>query len=947
MNRLAQGWLVSRVALALGCAAVAVAAAGCGGGDGAGDDGALGEVADAGDGEVASDAGDADAGDADAGDARDADAALPDADVLHELDEGSELGSDADADAETGDDSDDADTARDVEVDAGPPPCLVDEDCPGSACAAAVCDLASGGCSTEPLTDGAACDDNNACSLGDSCQGGACIGSQSQVCADDNPCTDDLCKPATGCSFKNNFATCDDGDPCTTKDVCAAGVCLAGGAACDDSNPCTADSCEAATGNCTNTPSDAALCSDGSECTFGDHCAGGKCVSGALDGCDDGNQCTADSCLDEKTCQQQPLTNTDCADDDLCTTPDVCKAGVCQAGPKVDCNDDNPCTSEFCDPVAGCQYTDITAGPCDDKDKCTLPGTCGRGGQCVSSGALDCDDKNPCTKDSCQPDVGCVFASIGGPCSDGNACTEGDACDKDACVGTETDCDDGNACTKDSCDTTLGCQHVDISSGCDDGNACTNDSCDKGLGCVHTPNSAPCALDPDPCSTGAKCALGVCAKIPLDCDDHDPCTLDVCDPEELCVHQPFSGPCDDGDACTAGEVCTAGASCAGGAPVEIDDGIACTVDSCDPVDGVAHEVDSSLCPLGSACFPEGDCTAIAPQLLITRLALVPDPPQTGAGQGSWLAITNIGIAAVDLATFRLDSAVSSIADIFPVSGDPTAPLPIQPGQTLAGIKTPPAGTPVPPGFGFTFGKAADLFAFGIFGDQATILTPSLKVNDFMGFQTFAEGPEIIFGSMPLIPGAVVHLDAARLATAQEGAANDNLNDWCIAQPGAGSAPDAPQVNCALALLSEIQLGGDDGDRWIELFVPPGGPLTGLVVRIFDAAGVGLASFPLESARAPFGERFVLADTDGGVQLPRVTDGSVQLFRGAVLIDVYGFGALTATTDASGGFPLFAKAPGPSQISGDAAVRIPEEANSKDNTVDWVSDPTGSPGLPNF
>ncbi|MEZ4268056.1 MAG: hypothetical protein R3F39_16950, partial [Myxococcota bacterium] len=201
--------------------------------------------------------------------------------------------------------------------------------------------------------------------------------------------------------------------------------------------------------------------------------------------------------------------------------------------------------------------------------------------------------------------------------------------------------------------------------------------------------------------------------------------------------------------------------------------------------------------------------------------------------------------------------------------------------------------------------------------------------------------------MPLIPGTVVHLDAARLATAQEGTANDNLNDWCVAQPGAGSGPSAPQVACTTALLSEVQLGGEDGDRWIEVFVPPGGPLTGLVLRVTDAAGVGLASYPVDSARAPYGQRFLLQDGELASQLPRVTDGSVQLFRGAVLVDVYGFGTLTATTDASGGFPLFAKSPGPSQISGDAAIRSPEDANTKDNVLDWVTDPEGTPGLPNL
>jgi hypothetical protein len=220
------------------------------------------------------------------------------------------------------------------------------------------------------------------------------------------------------------------------------------------------------------------------------------------------------------------------------------------------------------------------------------------------------------------------------------------------------------------------------------------------------------------------------------------------------------------------------------------------------------------------------------------------------------------------------------------------------------------------------------------------------VNDFINFQTFSEGPQIIFGAMPLIADTVVHFDATKLATALESTANDNANDWCIAAPGAASAPTAPQADCSVALLSEVRLGGADGDRWIEVFAPPGGVMTGLVLRVFDADGVGLASYIIDPRRAPYGERFVLRDGADDLVLPQVTDGSVQLFRGVVLVDVYGFGALSTTTDAAAGFPLFAGAPGPSQADGDGAVRSPEDANTKDNVVDWVTDPAGSPGAPN-
>ena len=43
--------------------------------------------------------------------------------------------------------------------------------------------------------------------------------------------------------------------------------------------------------------------------------------------------------------------------------------GACKAGAGVDCNDDNPCTEDSCDPATGCSHTTID---CDDSDACTI-----------------------------------------------------------------------------------------------------------------------------------------------------------------------------------------------------------------------------------------------------------------------------------------------------------------------------------------------------------------------------------------------------------------------------------------------------------------------------------------------------------------------------------------------------------------------------------------------
>ncbi|HYC00971.1 MAG TPA: hypothetical protein VEC57_17690 [Candidatus Limnocylindrales bacterium] len=45
------------------------------------------------------------------------------------------------------------------------------------------------------------------------------------VCANANPCDNDVCQVATGCAHVNNTAACDDGQECTSGDHCALGVC--------------------------------------------------------------------------------------------------------------------------------------------------------------------------------------------------------------------------------------------------------------------------------------------------------------------------------------------------------------------------------------------------------------------------------------------------------------------------------------------------------------------------------------------------------------------------------------------------------------------------------------------------------------------------------------------------------------------------------------------------
>ena len=154
-------------------------------------------------------------------------------------------------------------------------------------CTADSCDP-SAGCVNAPVAMGASCDDGDACTMADACDGaGACAGGGSVSCDDGNPCTADLCDPATGCASAPvaSGTACGDGDVCNGDEVCdGAGVCVMGTPlACDDGNACTADACDALSG-CANDPVAAGTsCDDGDACTLDDACDGAGRCGGTID----------------------------------------------------------------------------------------------------------------------------------------------------------------------------------------------------------------------------------------------------------------------------------------------------------------------------------------------------------------------------------------------------------------------------------------------------------------------------------------------------------------------------------------------------------------------------------------------------------------------------------------------------------------------------------------
>ena len=305
----------------------------------------------------------------------------------------------------------------------------------------------------------------------------------------------------------------DGGDGCGVDLRGSTPICAGPSAA----EPCVGEVCVA--GTCVATPL-SGPCDDGDACTIGDTCIGGQCVSGP-----------------RKDCTNDP-----------CAVGATCVAGACVGGTPVSCADDNPCTVDSCDPVAGCLHVPSNA-------LCTT-------GQCSAG--------------FCDPARGCIAIPLTGPsCDDGDGCTEHDRCTAGECRGTPVVCPrDGVACTEDKC-VDGACRSVPVDA------RCSRDDCSIGVcrpdapgadrdGCVGEPvgEGEACSDDGVACTEDV-CRAGACLHVPIDaqCGRPDECSAAVCAPENAAADArgcaagppPQAGTCgEDGDPCTD-DVCRGGA----------------------------------------------------------------------------------------------------------------------------------------------------------------------------------------------------------------------------------------------------------------------------------------------------------------------------------------------------------------------------------------------------
>lgn len=212
-------------------------------------------------------------------------------------------------------------------------------------------------------------------------------------CDDANEISGDGCEPGTcvfSCTQEGGAESCSDGDPCNGPEFCGVES-----HRCEAGEPAAETACELEGGT-------VGICSGGL-------CAPLGCGNGVREGaevCDDGNDDQDDGCKSD--CTYTCVEDIDCSDADACTGVESCEVAThtCIEAAVLECNDEDTCTADSCEPATGCVFTLIDA----DDDGYAEPDTCAtaglNGGDCeplngsIYPGALeqcdsidnDCDD---------------------------------------------------------------------------------------------------------------------------------------------------------------------------------------------------------------------------------------------------------------------------------------------------------------------------------------------------------------------------------------------------------------------------------------------------------------------------------------------------------------------------------------------------------------------------
>ena len=501
------------------------------------------------------------------------------------------------------------------------------------ACTVDSCEEGTQACTNAP--DDGLCDDTFFCNgveicdpmTGDMMTG--CAPPIAPACDDGIGCTLDACDDTLDtCSAPPDDMTCDDGAFCNGVETCdpATGDPVTGcldalAPACEDGIDCTDDSCDENQDMCTNAPNDM-FCDDGLFCTGTEFCdvVNGQCATTGATDCDDGVMCTTDFCDTMNDVCANVAVDANCADGQFCNGNETCDViNDCQPGVAPNCSDSIDCTDDSCDETNDVCVSTVDDGNCDDTVFCNGSEVCVAGVGCQAGTPVTCDDGLDCTSGSCDTGLdACVFAANDGFCDDGLLCNGSETCDVsaaspgDGCVaGNTVMCsDDGIACTVETCDeSAMGCISTADNSLCPAGEFCVPAL----AGCVP---SSPCTLnsecdDGDDCNGIETCNVVCQAGTPVDCNDGVGCTVDSCNPSDgSCTNATSDAQCDDGFACNGAETCDAVMDCQTGTPVDCNDGVGCTIDVClEPSGTCGNSPSNSLCDDGVFCNGAETCDA--------------------------------------------------------------------------------------------------------------------------------------------------------------------------------------------------------------------------------------------------------------------------------------------------------------------------------------------------
>jgi cysteine-rich repeat protein len=205
---------------------------------------------------------------------------------------------------------------------------------------------------------------------------------------------------------------CDDGNP-ADGDGCEVGCTYSctESSECDDSNVCNGDeTCDTELHACRvgESADDATSCGENRECLEG-RCLQVGCGNGVLESdlgefCDDGNLEDHDGC--DSDCTFTCEADEHCDDGDVCNGAETCNVEIyqCVAGEELSCDDGSDCTDNTCDPIGGCVYP-LFDGDGDghaSQDLGACGDDCNDEDNTIYSGAAElCDNKD----NNCNDDV--------------------------------------------------------------------------------------------------------------------------------------------------------------------------------------------------------------------------------------------------------------------------------------------------------------------------------------------------------------------------------------------------------------------------------------------------------------------------------------------------------------------------------------------------------------